>query len=148
MRIKVSIDVTVPLKKEWCVCASNVEFVIVYFKYEKHGVFCHRCGVLGHTNKVCLDLFKQDSDDGVRNWGPYLKPVSQRIGTAATNIWLQDPIPPTVPRQHQAEPAVHAGRTTGAKGTGNLTNFNDRMTVFQTQLTAMKQDVLASQNAI
>jgi len=100
MRIKVAIDVTVPLKKEWRVRASNGAFVTIDFKYEKLGVFCHRCGVLGHTDKFCPELFELDSDDGVRNWGPFLKPVSQRIGTAATNRWLQDPIPAVIPPQN------------------------------------------------
>jgi hypothetical protein len=84
MRIKVSIDVTVPLKKEWRVRASNGEFVTVNFKYEKLVVFCHMCGVIGHTDKVCPELFELESDDGIRNWGPYLKPAQQCIGTAAT----------------------------------------------------------------
>jgi len=82
MRLKVSIDVTAPLKKEWRVRARNGEFVSVVFKYEKLGVFCHRCGVIGHTDKVCPELFELDSDDGVRNWGPFLKPASHRVGTA------------------------------------------------------------------
>jgi len=68
MRIKVSIDVTVPLKKEWRIRASNGFFVTNNFKYEKLGVSYHGCGVLGHTDEVCLELFELDSDDGVRNW--------------------------------------------------------------------------------
>ena len=99
MRIKVAIDVTIPLKKEWRVRDRYGEFVTVNFKYEKFGVYCHMCRVLGDTDKVCPELFKHDSDDGVCNWGPYLKPASQKIGTAATNRWIHDPIPATMPRQ-------------------------------------------------
>jgi len=88
MRLKVSIDVTAPLKKEWCVRARNGDFVTVDFKYEKLGVFCHMCGVIGHTDKVFPELFELDSDDGVRNWGPFLKPASHKLGTSATNRWL------------------------------------------------------------
>ena len=50
--------------------------------------FCHRCGLIGHTDKVCPELFELESDDGVRNWGADLKPVTQRIGTTTTNRWL------------------------------------------------------------
>jgi len=148
MRVKVSIDVTVPLKKEWRVRANNGEFVTVNFMYEKLGVFCHKCGIIGHTDKTCPELFELEADDGIRHWGPYLKPAAHRIGTAATNRWLQDPIPPTVPRQTTVDATVPAGRDTTDAGTGNLTNFNDRMLAFQHQLTAMKQDVLAAQNAM
>jgi len=113
----VSIDVIVPLKKEWRVRASNGAFVTVNFKYEKLGVFCHKCGVLGQTDKVCPDLLELDLYDGVRNLGSYLKPSSQRIGSAATNRWLQDPIHAAMPRQKQATDGASAGRTTTVKGT-------------------------------
>jgi hypothetical protein len=144
MRIKVAIDITVPLKKEQRVRASNGTFVTVNFKYEKLGVFCQRCGVFGHTDKVCPELFELDSDDGVRNWGPYLKLVTQRIGTAATNRWLQDPIPAAIPSQTPGTAAASVGRNTQVEGTCAVTNFHDSMTAFQSQLTAMRQDVLAA----
>jgi len=41
--------------------------------------------LLGHTEKVCPDLFELDSDDDVRNWGTNLKSVSHRVGTTTTN---------------------------------------------------------------
>jgi hypothetical protein len=148
MRLKVAIDVTVPLKQEWRVRATNGEFVTVTFKYEKLGIFCHRCGLLGHTDKVCPDLFELESDDGVRRWGPYLKPSSQRIGTAATNRWLQDPIPVSMSQPSPLNAAAPAARANTAEGNGNNANFHDRMMAFQSQLTAMKQDVLAAQNAV
>jgi len=43
------------------------------------------CGLIGHTDKVCPELFELDADDSVLNWGDDLKLVSQRIGTAATD---------------------------------------------------------------
>ena len=131
MRIKVAIDVTVPLKKEWCVRASNGAFVIVDFKYEKLSVFCHRCGVIRHTDKVCPELFELDSDDEVHNWGSYLKPASQRIGTAVINRWLQDPIPAAMPQQTHGATAAPVGRDTSAKSTSTVTSFNDHMAAFQ-----------------
>lgn len=39
MRVRVAIDVNVPLKKEWRVRATNSAFVTANFKYEKLGVF-------------------------------------------------------------------------------------------------------------
>jgi len=148
MRVRVAIDITVTLKKEWHVRASNGAFVIVNFKYEKLGVFCHRCGLIGHTDKGCPDLFELEADDGVRNWGADLKPVTQRIGTAATNRWLQDPIPASTTQQHHHRGVVPVGRDTAAEGAGNSASFNDRMLAFQSQLTAMKQDVLAAQHSM
>ena len=98
--------------------------------------------------KCARSCFELDVDDGVRNWGGDLKPASQRIGIAATNRWLQDPIPATIsPPTHQ-DGAAHMGRATVANGTGNSANFNDRMIAFESQLRAMKHDVLAAQNTV
>jgi hypothetical protein len=65
MRIKVKLNVTQPLKKEWKVRVNDGNYVPVFFKYEKLGVFCYRCGLLGHTDKVCPKLFEINFDDGV-----------------------------------------------------------------------------------
>ena len=147
MRIKVAIDVTAPLKKEWRVRTSNGKFLTINFKYEKLGVFCHRCGMLGHTDKVCPELFELNSDDGVRNWGVFLKLVPQRIGTAATNRWLQDPIPTTMPSNNQHPESVPAGHNNNPGGTMHLPNLNERMLVVQSQITSIKHGMLAVQTA-
>jgi len=144
MRIKVAIDITVHFKKEWRVHASNGSLVTVNFKYENLGVFCHRCGSIGHTDKVCPELYELDSDDGFRNWGIYLKPAAHRIGTAATNCWLQDHIPATVPPQNNTTDGAFAAQNPTAAGTETVPNFNDRMLVVQSQLTAIKHDILAA----
>ena len=89
------------------------------------GVFRHRCGLIGHTDKVCPELFELEYDDGVRNWGAYLKLVSQKIGMAATNRWLQDPIPSTVSHQnHVAGGSSFVRNLTieGTRGVQNRTN--------------------------
>jgi hypothetical protein len=136
--LKVHINVTVPLKKEWKVRVSTGEYVTVKFKYEKLGVFCYRCGLLGHTDKVCPELFELDADDGVRNWGPELKPTATRIGSAANNKWLQDPIPSVVPRQNPHASMFHADRTFPAGGVTSAVTFNDRMLAVDSQICALK----------
>jgi len=53
-----------------------------------------------------------------------------------------------MPQQTHQAGTASAGRNTTAEGMGNPETFNDHMMVFQSQLTAMKQDVLAAQNAV
>lgn len=109
--------------------------------------FCHRCGLLGHTDKVCPELFELEADDNVRNWGADLKPVTNRIGTGATNRQLQDPIPATVPRQTNAAGGTAADRNTSNGDNVIVPSFNDCMLAMQSQITAIKHDVLAAQIA-
>lgn len=94
---------------------------------------------------MCPNLFELDSDDGVRNWGIELKPVTTRIGSASTNKWLQDPIPDVMPNQNNFQAGSSAGRTTIDASVVNLNNFNDCMLVVDN---AIKHDVLAAQTAM
>jgi len=146
MRLKVCINVTAPLKKEWKVCVSNGAYVTVKFKYEKLGVFCYRCGLLGHTGKVCPDLFELESDDGVGNRGPDLKPTATRIGSDANNKWLHDPIPSAVLRQNVPAVVPSAGRNSNTSGSANAVTFNDCMLAVDNQISALKNDILVAQN--
>jgi hypothetical protein len=146
MRLKVRIDVTAPLKKQWQVRTSNGNYVTIVFKYEKLGVFCYRCGLLGHTDKVCPQLFELDSDDGVRAWGMDLRPSVLRVGTAATNRWLQDPIPNAVPHTNDMPGgAQHVVNNNYAEGSSSLSNLGGRLEAVHNEISAIKQGILVAQ---
>lgn len=104
------------------------------------------CGLLGHTDKVFPDLFELESDDGVRNRGPDLKPNAAHIGSAANNKWLQDPIPFAVLRHHAAAGVSTADRNPPPCGAVNAVNFSDHMLAVDNQISALKHDLLAAQN--
>jgi hypothetical protein len=147
MRLKVRIDITRPLKKQWQVRANNGAYVTIHFKYEKLGVFCYRCGLLGHTDKVCPDLFELDSDDGVREWGVELRPVVRRVGTAATNRWLQDPIPSVMPRTVNAFGGTHAGTSnTADDGNVNISSLGGRLNALHNEINSIKNGIMIVQN--
>ncbi|MCH89220.1 hypothetical protein A2U01_0010114, partial [Trifolium medium] len=90
MRLRVRIDVNLPLKKEWQVRTMGGGWVTINFKYERLGIFCFMCGVVGHTDKKCSKLFELEADDGVRGWGNDIKPEIRR-GGATMNRWLKEP---------------------------------------------------------
>ena len=53
MRIRVRIDVRLLLKKWKKIRTAGRDWSIVNFKYERLGVFCFICGVMGHTDGFC-----------------------------------------------------------------------------------------------
>jgi hypothetical protein len=131
MRLKVRINVNNPLQQGWKVRSSEGNFVPILFKYEKLGIFCFLCGMLGHTDKSCVKLFDMEVDDGTRGWGENLRPLVKRMGTAATNKYLQDPIP--------SHPHSAAGFTTGS-GSGSQTGFSHATSYTSTPSTAGNLD--------
>lgn len=52
MRIRVKVDVRLPLKKERKVRTVGGDWCVVNFKFEKLGIFCFACGCLGHTEQM------------------------------------------------------------------------------------------------
>ncbi|MBA0787457.1 hypothetical protein Gotri_025211, partial [Gossypium trilobum] len=53
MRIRVLIDVRIPLKRRKRIMASCSKQFYGKFKYEKLTLFCFLCGCLGHSDKFC-----------------------------------------------------------------------------------------------
>ncbi|GLT51959.1 hypothetical protein SLA2020_253280 [Shorea laevis] len=63
LRLRVEIDVHVPLLSGFQFQKPGDEICSANFKYEKLLDFCCRCGMLGHTQKSCND-FRWKDDDG------------------------------------------------------------------------------------
>jgi hypothetical protein len=89
MRIRVKVDVRKPLKKEFKVKDKEGAWCTVKFKYEKLGVFCFVCGIMGHSENKCEILFAKEQDDGVRGWSADLRADLRRQGRA-TSKWLRE----------------------------------------------------------
>lgn len=73
MRLRVNVDVRMPLKREKKIRKPGGEWRIVKFKYKKLGTFCFLCGLLGHTDQFCDKLFMLEKDDGSQKWGVELR---------------------------------------------------------------------------
>lgn len=53
MRIKICLDVRLPLKRKKRLMFSQSNIGYVYFKYECLPLFCFFCGNLGHSDSFC-----------------------------------------------------------------------------------------------
>jgi 14-3-3 protein epsilon len=90
MRIRVRVDIRQPLKKESRVKNQGGDWCIVNFKYEKLGVFCFICGLLGHGENRCAVRFSMSEDDGSRAWSKDLRADTRRKSGRQTSRWLTE----------------------------------------------------------
>jgi 14-3-3 protein epsilon len=90
MRIRVRVDIRQPLKKDTRVKNQGGSWCTVNFKYEKLGVFCFVCGLLGHGENRCAVRFSMSEDDGSRAWSKDLRAEPRRRGGRQTSRWLTE----------------------------------------------------------
>ncbi|XP_019163526.1 PREDICTED: uncharacterized protein At4g02000-like [Ipomoea nil] len=58
-RIRVRLDVSVPLKSRMKMYRKDGSVQWINFKYERLGTFCFYCGVLGHSEKFCRKVYEE-----------------------------------------------------------------------------------------
>jgi hypothetical protein len=90
MRIRVKVDVRLPLKKDAKVMDKEGKWCTVKFKYEKLGTFCFVCGVIGHAENKCEIRFSMEEDDGTREWSAEIRVDSRRQGGRIVSRWLKE----------------------------------------------------------
>jgi hypothetical protein len=62
----------------------------VKFKYEKLGIFCFVCGVMGHAENKCEVRYSMEHDDGVREWSAEIRADTRRQGGRLVSRWLRE----------------------------------------------------------
>lgn len=88
MRIRVLIDVRIPLKRYKKIRKVQGDSFTVHFKYEKLNSFCFLCGMLRHTEKFCDKFFFTPKEQTNRDWGPWLRTATRgRVDTEGEK-WL------------------------------------------------------------
>ncbi|XP_045791974.1 uncharacterized protein LOC123886726 [Trifolium pratense] len=90
MRVKVRVDVRKPLKIEKKIAVNGGEGGVVKFKYEKLGLFCFVCGILGHSEDKCDVRYAMERDDGRRSWSSEIRADVRRPGGRMDSRWLHE----------------------------------------------------------
>ncbi|XP_031106836.1 uncharacterized protein LOC116011413 [Ipomoea triloba] len=86
-RIRVSINVTKPLRKGMRLKVENGDWVMVEFKYERLPTFCFLCGIIGHGEKFCPKSWEEVSTL-VKPFGASLRAGSRRTTPTAGQRWF------------------------------------------------------------
>lgn len=73
LRVQITIDVTKPLKRRMKIRSAGNEWFWISFKYENVPTFCFICGVLGHAEKFCSQLFVIPEKDIVKPYGDFMR---------------------------------------------------------------------------
>ncbi|KAK6141886.1 hypothetical protein DH2020_024364 [Rehmannia glutinosa] len=88
MRIRVNVDIRVPLKRFKKVKLQGGEWSVVEFKSERLGSFCFICGMLTHTERFCEKRFSWPDGEPPKEWGPNLRGVTRKSTENSGDKWL------------------------------------------------------------
>ncbi|KAL0314575.1 UNVERIFIED_CONTAM: hypothetical protein Sangu_2301900 [Sesamum angustifolium] len=82
MRIRVSIDITKPLKRVLKIRTTLGDEQLMSFTYERLPNFCYLCGCLGHLSKYCEMRFTDNFVDpgNATPYGPWLRATNLPSG--------------------------------------------------------------------
>ncbi|KAL0326209.1 UNVERIFIED_CONTAM: hypothetical protein Sradi_5190200 [Sesamum radiatum] len=82
IRIRISIDITKPLKRVLKLRTTLGDEQLLSFAYERLPNFCYLCGCLGHLSKFCELRFSEDFVDpgDATPFGPWLRATNLPIG--------------------------------------------------------------------
>ena len=93
MRIRVTIDVRKPLKRRMKLKKAGEDGIWVDFKYEHLNIFCFICGLLGHIEKQCPQLYECTSREIVKAYSHWMKAPNRKNAMNSGDRWLRS-IPP------------------------------------------------------
>lgn len=90
MRLRIKVDIRVPLKRKKKICGKSRKECAVNCKYEKLGDFCFVCGLLTHTERFCKKKLEGTSNEVLREWGSWLRAPPRRGAAQGRSKWLRE----------------------------------------------------------
>uniref|UniRef100_A0A803NLH2 Reverse transcriptase n=1 Tax=Cannabis sativa TaxID=3483 RepID=A0A803NLH2_CANSA len=89
LRIRVTLDVSKPLKRRKKILTVDGKEFWVNFKYEHVPTFCFICGIMGHSEGFCPRLFDTPKDSIVKPYGLWMKAITRRKNVTMGSKWLR-----------------------------------------------------------
>ncbi|XP_074348254.1 uncharacterized protein LOC141687015 [Apium graveolens] len=78
MRIRVTIDLSNPLKRRMKIRRSGGDWLWITFKYENVPTFCFIYGLIGHSENFCSSHFEMAKEDIVQPYGAWMTAPPRR----------------------------------------------------------------------
>ncbi|XP_062104125.1 uncharacterized protein LOC133815285 [Humulus lupulus] len=89
MRIRVLLNVDLPVKRKMNIKNQNGQICCVQFKYEDLTTFCFICGILGHSERFCEKIFDTPQHLLVKLYGLGIKAAPRRRNHTIGSQWLR-----------------------------------------------------------
>ncbi|KAJ8773267.1 hypothetical protein K2173_028444 [Erythroxylum novogranatense] len=91
MRVRVRINVEEPLMRKKIIRKQGANPMEIIFSYERLPVICYLCGILGHSESSCPQLFDRSEEELYREWPEEIHAEVRARTTRGTVQWKQDP---------------------------------------------------------
>lgn len=88
-RVRVSIPLTVPLKRRMKLRKNATKWCWVNFKYKAVPTFCFICGLIEHNERFCDKLFEMKEDNIEKPYGAWMRADPKRRTYTMGNKWLR-----------------------------------------------------------
>lgn len=89
LRVRVSISLDSPLKRRMKLKKNVEQWSWVNFKYEGAPTFCFICGLIGHSDKFCEQLFETPKELITKPFGPWMRAEPRRKNHTIGTKWLR-----------------------------------------------------------
>lgn len=89
IRIRVTLDLSKPLKRRMKLRKTGNEWFWINFKYENVPTFCFICGLLGHGEKFCSQLFEKPESEISKPYGAWMRAPLRRQNKLIGAKWLR-----------------------------------------------------------
>lgn len=89
LRVRVSIPLEKPLKRRMKLKRSKTQWCWANFKYEGIPTFCFICGIIGHGEKFCEQIFYKPVELIEKPYGAWMKAEPRRRNYTSGAKWLR-----------------------------------------------------------
>lgn len=87
-RVRASIDVMKPLRRKMKIKPPRGESILIEFKYERFPTYCFLCGLIGHSERLCMKEVDETDNTATKPYGPELRATGIRSQPNLGQRWI------------------------------------------------------------